>query len=80
MKLDSVEFTTEVVECLADADGLESTELDYNLHDYIDPDVLRKLGEMEKGTWEITFQVSDHQVTINQDEVIFIDGIRYSEG
>lgn len=78
MKLDSVEFTTKVIECLADADGLEPTKLDYNLHDYIDPDILNKLGVMEKGTWEITFQVSDHQVTINQDEVIFIDGIKYS--
>ncbi|WP_226483266.1 HalOD1 output domain-containing protein [Natrinema amylolyticum] len=78
MKLDSVEFTTRVIECLADADGLEPTELDYNLHDYIDPDVLRKLGEMERGTWEITFQVSDHQVTINQDGGIIIDGAKYN--
>ncbi|WP_226008303.1 HalOD1 output domain-containing protein [Natrinema salinisoli] len=80
MKLDSVEFTTKVIECLADADDLEPTELNYNLQDYIDPDVLIKLGKMEKGTWKITFQVSDHQVTINQDEVIYIDGIKYSEG
>lgn len=80
MKLDSVEFTTEVVECLAAADGLEPTELHYNLHNYIDPAVLRKLGAMEKGTWEITFQVSDHQVTLNQNEEIFIDGVKCSDG
>ncbi|MFD1647650.1 HalOD1 output domain-containing protein [Haloarchaeobius litoreus] len=48
------------------------------LHDYIDPEILAKLGAQEKkGCCRVTFQFADPQGTVTQDSVIFVDGERY---
>lgn len=72
------DIAIDVIEALAEADGVEPAELDYNLSDYLDPGVLEKLGEIEDGIWELTFRVSDHQVTVTHEGQVLIDGMRYS--
>ena len=70
----------ELIEALADADGVEPSAVDFTLSDYMDPEVLVKLDSMDAKTWELTFRVSDHQARITHDGVLFIDGVRYSPG
>lgn len=72
------EVVVDVIEALAEADGLEPTELDYNLSDYMDPDVIEKLDALDDGRWELTFRVSDHQVTINHEDQIIVNGVNYA--
>ncbi|WP_226483235.1 HalOD1 output domain-containing protein [Natrinema amylolyticum] len=52
-----------VIDAVATADGVDPTELD-SLYEYIDPEVLAKLDEVDHGKWSFTFQYSDHQITV----------------
>ncbi len=52
----------------------EVGELDYTLADYMDPEVLRLLSAMDDATWNFTVKISDHQVRINHDGRLYIDG------
>lgn len=62
---------------MADADGVEPAELD-SLYDYMDPEALYKLSEQGQGQWSLTFQFSDHQVTVTHDSQILVDGEAYT--
>lgn len=67
------DFVTRVVTAVANADGVDTTDLD-PLSEHIDPDVLTKLYNQETGVWDFTFQYSDHQVTVTHDARIIVDG------
>jgi hypothetical protein len=71
------DIITRIVEAVADADGVEPAELD-SLYDYMDSEVLYKLSKQERGQWSLTFQFSDHQVTVTHDSQILVDGVAYS--
>jgi hypothetical protein len=71
------DLLTEVINAVAAADGVEPTEVD-SLYDYIDPEILETLDEMENGrNWRFTFQYGDHQITVTPDSQIFLDGELY---
>lgn len=72
-----VNIVVEVIEAVAQADGVDPTEVDFSLSDHIDPTVLEKLGDMDGGVWELTVRVSDHQVRLTHDRAIFVDGTKY---
>lgn len=63
-----------LIEALAEADGVAPDELDYALYEYIDPDVLKTLASREDESWELTFAVADHRVTLTGSGAIYIDG------
>ncbi|MDG5778358.1 HalOD1 output domain-containing protein [Haloarculaceae archaeon H-GB2-1] len=67
----------DVINAIAESDGIEPSEVDFNLSDHINPEALEKLGEVQGGVWELAFRVSDHHVRLNHDGTIFIDGRRY---
>ena len=73
------DLVVKVVEAIANADGVDKEELD-PLYTYIDPGMLEDLSGREMGEWSFTFQYADHQVTITQDEQIFVDGELYISG
>lgn len=75
--MEESDIVMEVLEAVAAADGVEPAELEV-LYDYIDPEVLYKLSEQDRGQWSLTFQFSDHQVTVTHDLQIFVDGVAYS--
>jgi len=66
-----------VIDAVATADGVEPTDLD-SLYEYIDPEVLAKLDEVDNGKWSFTFQYSDHQITVTSEKQILIDGASQS--
>lgn len=73
------DIIVDVVEGLAAADRVAPDELDYTLYDYIDPEILTNLADLEDGTWEFAFRVSDHHVTITSDGQLRIDGVVYQD-
>jgi hypothetical protein len=78
MKMPESDIIVDLIEALAETDGMEPSELNYKLSDYMDPEVLAKLDSMKDGIWDLTFRVSDHQVRITHDGRIFINGVQYA--
>jgi hypothetical protein len=71
------DIVVDVVEAVAAADGVDPAELDA-LHEYINSDALSALSEQERGDWRLTFQFSDHHVTVAHDSQILVDGVEHS--
>jgi hypothetical protein len=69
---------SEVVEALADAEGVEPTELEYAIHEYIDPEALDGLLEAGDSYCRVEFAVADHVVTVDRDGTIHVDGTEYA--
>lgn len=65
----------EVVQALAEADRLQLEEVEYTLYEYINPAVLTALAEYDGGSWEFTFEIADHEVTLTGDGRLFVDGV-----
>ncbi|SIS05929.1 hypothetical protein SAMN05421752_10963 [Natronorubrum thiooxidans] len=65
----------DVIEALAEADRLEPEEVEYTLYEYLNPEILTQLADDEGNTWEFTFAVADHEVTIASDGRLFVDGV-----
>lgn len=66
-----------VVEALARADRVSPDDLDYQLYEFIDPEVFSVLREGGNCAWELSFEVADHTVTVTDDEMIFVNGVRF---
>lgn len=69
-----------VVNALAEAEEVEPTELGFNLSEWIDPEALALLAAMDGSTWEFTFEVPDHTVTIAHDGSVIVDEVVYRNG
>lgn len=67
------EIVTSIVEAVAAVDGVDTAELE-PLYEYIDPAVLNKLYGQKGGQWRLTFQYTDHQITLTHDGKLFVDG------
>lgn len=76
---DQRDIVVEVIHALAEADGIAPDEIDFTLHEFVDPDVLTKLAASESKNWTFTFQVSDHQVKITSRGQLFVDGRLYRD-
>lgn len=75
--MDESDIVFKVAKAVAATDGVEVAELDA-LYDYLNPEALDKLCEQERGQWSLTFQYSDHQVTVTHDSQILVDGVAYT--
>lgn len=64
-----------IIDAVADANGVDATELEYALHDYVDTDALRLLAT-HGGTWSLSFETPDHHVTVTSEGLILVDGER----
>lgn len=72
---EGTDLVIEVVNALAQADRVDPEELEYSLYEYINPDILSELSSLEQDSWEFTFEVADHEVTITGDGRLFVDGV-----
>lgn len=70
-------ITVDVVYALASAEGVRPLDLEFTLSSYISTDALDLLMRDGGGSWEISFEVPDHDVTVRHDGVVFVDGDRY---
>ena len=76
-KLDSDQLLVDLVDALAEAEGVPPDEMDYTLHDYVDPDALVRLAEGCSSDWQLTFDVSGHQVKITDGNQLIVDDVTY---
>ncbi|AGN02228.1 hypothetical protein L593_11415 [Salinarchaeum sp. Harcht-Bsk1] len=66
-----------VVRSLADAQGMDPSELTFRLGDVIDTDALDAMAAHDGNGWELSFEVEDHEVRVVPGEPIVVDGTEY---
>jgi len=60
----------DILEVIATEKGVEPTELDFILADYIDPDAIEQLAAHDRASWTLTFELPEHEVTVTSDGTI----------
>ena len=65
-----------IAQAVADAEGVDPTDLEYALQDYVEVDGIRHLANHEDSRWTLTFEVPDHEVTVTNDGLVLVDGER----
>lgn len=68
------DITRNVIESIAESKGVPPSELDFVLHDYIDPEALDLLASHDGGPWTLSLELPEHEVTITSDGLILING------
>lgn len=68
-------LSVQIVESIAEQKGIEPTEISYKLHDYVETDALRLLGQSNFETWVLTFEVPDARVTVTGTGNVEVDPI-----
>lgn len=66
-------ITTTIVTAIADAKGVDPSDLDLVLHEYIDVDALESLSTHENSSWTLSFELPEHKVTVTDDGVVLVD-------
>jgi hypothetical protein len=66
----------EIVEAIADAEGVDSENLDITLEEHISSEAIRLLADHEGGSWTLSFKLPDHKVTVTSDGIILVDGAK----
>jgi hypothetical protein len=70
----------EIVEAIADAKGIDSTELDVSLQEYIDIEAIELLAAHETASWTLSYQLPNHNVTVTSEGTVIVDGTRKEMG
>lgn len=67
-------IVVDIVTALAQAEGVEPHQLDYQLHEYVDTDAIEALVAMDNTDWRLTVTVADYEVTVDGSGRIRVDG------
>ncbi len=62
-----------IVDAVADARGVDPSELEVVLHDYIHVEALESLAAHENSRWTLTFELSEYEVTVTDGGTVFVD-------
>lgn len=63
----------DLVEAVAEAEGVEPTDLDYSLQEYIPLDAVTQLAAHENASWTLMFELPGHTVTVTSDGTILVN-------
>lgn len=63
-----------MVEAIAEAEDVDSHELEVTLHDHVHTESIRGLTEGEYTDWELSFEVPDHEVRLRAGDGVYVDG------
>jgi hypothetical protein len=72
----SISPIPEIVEAIADAEGVDSENLDFTLEEHISGEAIRLLAAHESGAWTLSFEPPDHKVTVTSNGIILVDGAK----
>ncbi|MFW5963539.1 MAG: HalOD1 output domain-containing protein [Natronomonas sp.] len=64
----------EIVEAIAEAENVDPSELEIQLHDYVDVDAVRSLVAHRRDSWTVRFEIPDHIVRVTGQGVVTVDG------
>lgn len=68
------DVVVQVVTAIAEVEGVSVDDLDWSLDSYVDTDTLTGLVAMDRGEWELTVFVAGHEVTLDSDGWLRVDG------
>ena len=66
----------ETIKAVAAVEGKEPLELEYSLQEYVDVEAIQRLAAHEEGSWTLSFELPEHEVTVESDGRILVDGVR----
>ena len=64
----------EIIEAIADVKGIEPSELDLALYEYIEPEAIQQLASHGTASWTLSFKLPGHQVAITNEGAVLVDG------
>ena len=64
---------SDIVVAVAEAQGIDPSELDYSLQEYVDLEAVNELADHDAASWTLSFELPDHNVTITSDGLILVD-------
>lgn len=70
---DGASLHAEVVEAIAETEGARAESVDWQLAEYVDPEVFDRL-QASAGTWNLTVRVAGHTVQVASDGEVRVDG------
>lgn len=71
------ELVVALINALSHADGVPPDDLDYSLHESIDTDAILALEAHPNTSWELSFDVPEHEVTVSGQGFITVDGVKF---
>lgn len=66
---------SEIVEAVANANGVDPTDLDYSLQEHVDTDAIRLLSRQSASSWSLSFELPDQTVTVTSDGAILVEKV-----
>ena len=69
-----------VVDAIASVEDVATTDLDFRLGDYVDPEAIDALATNRDSRWKVEFEVAGNQVEVSYDGTIAVenaDGARH---
>jgi len=69
----------EIIEAIADLKGIEPSELDLALYEYIEPEAIQQLASHGTASWTLSFELPEHQVAITSEGAVLVDGTERSQ-
>jgi hypothetical protein len=67
-------LSADIIEAVADSEGVEPADLELALGDHIDLDAVNQLAEHSNNTWTLSFELPEHSVTVTSEGTIVVDG------
>lgn len=64
---------SDIVVAVADAKGIDPTELEYSLQEYVDLEAVNELADHHATSWTLSFEIPEHSVTVTSDGLILVD-------
>lgn len=65
-----------VVWAIADVEDTDPEDLEMSLQNWVEVDAIRQLAEHDSSSWELQFEVPNHNVTVDGDGAVHVDGVR----
>lgn len=62
-----------VVDALAGAEGVDPTDLDLRLGDFVDPEAIDRLAAGSTASWRLEFEVAGHRIDVSHDGTVVAD-------
>lgn len=66
-----------IVEAIADAEGVDASDLGFSLGSYVDTDALDAFARGTNADWEVRLTVAGHSVTVGSQQHLSVDGETY---
>ena len=69
-----------LITAIAEVEDMQTVELRYSIHDYIDTEALVALSEHQGSPWQLRTTIAGHAVIIDSTGLIEVDGQTFPSG